>query len=93
MYKVLEEVCGSSVELLVGAQVITRERGFILDAQESLEKMELEEDRKEEALNDALKALIREEIGERTQILGRMGFWRRCWKLVMKWLKESRQVS
>ena len=39
MYKVSEEVQGSSVELLVGAQVITRERVFILDAQESLEKM------------------------------------------------------
>ena len=65
MYKVLEEVHGSSVELLVGAQVITRERVFILDAQESLEKMEPEVDRKEEALNEALKALIGEEIGER----------------------------
>ena len=65
MNKVLKEVRGSSVELLVGAQVITRERVFILDAQESLEKMEPEVDRKEEALNEALKALIREEIGER----------------------------
>ena len=63
MYKELEEVCGSSVELLVGAQVITRERVFILDAQESLEKMEPEVDRKEEALNEALKALIGEETG------------------------------
>ena len=60
MYKVLEEVRGSSVELLVGAQVITRERVFILDAQESLEKMEPEVDKKEEALNEALKALIGE---------------------------------
>ena len=65
MYKVLEEMRGSSVELLVGVQVITRERVFILDAQESLEKMEPEVDRKEEALNEALKALIREEIRER----------------------------
>ena len=93
MNKVLKEVRGSSVELLVGAQVITRERVFILDAQESLEKMEPEVDRKEEALNEALKALIGEEIRERTQTLGRMGFWRRCWKLVIKWLKEPRQVS
>ena len=38
-------------KVLVGAQVITRERVFILDAQESLEKMEPEVDRKEEALN------------------------------------------
>ena len=51
MYKVLDEVRGSSVELLVGAQVITRERVFILDVQESLDKMEPEVDRKEEALN------------------------------------------
>ena len=63
MYKVLEEVHGSSVELLVGAQVITRERVFILDAQESLEP---EVDKNEEALNEALKALIGEEIGERS---------------------------
>ena len=32
MYKVLEEVHRSSVELLVGAQVNSRERVFILDA-------------------------------------------------------------
>ena len=64
MYKVLEEVHGSSVELLVGAQVITRERVFILDAQESLERMDPEKDRKEEALHGALKALLGAEIGE-----------------------------
>ena len=38
--------------------MITRERGLILDAQESLEKMEPEVDRKEEAL-------IEEEVGEK----------------------------
>ena len=63
MYKVLEEVRGSSGELLVGAQVITRERVLILYVQESLEKMEPEVDRKEEALNEDLKALIGEETG------------------------------
>ena len=62
MYKVLEEVHGSSVELLMGAQVITRERVFILDPQESLEEMEPEVDGKEEALNEALKALIGERM-------------------------------
>ena len=56
MYNLLEVVRRSSLELLVGAQVITRERGFILDAQESLEKMEPEVDKKEEVLHGALKA-------------------------------------
>ena len=72
MYKVLEEVHGSSVKLLVGAQVITRERVFILDAQESLEKMEPEVDKKEEALNEALKALIGE---RRLDAGGGAGSW------------------
>ena len=73
MYKVLEEVHGSSVKLLVGAQVITRERVFILDAQESLEKMEPEVDRKEEALNEALKALIGERRLDKDPDFGQNG--------------------
>ena len=40
----------------MGVQEITRERDFILDAQESLERMEPEVYRKEEVLHGALKA-------------------------------------